>query len=60
MPRKEGGDTWWRSRVYCLPSGNHRDEGVGKVKLGYVGESLRMGGDSIKSVYRVHLEDRYG
>ena len=46
--------------VYCLPSGSHRGEGVGKVKLVYVGELLRMGGDSFKSVCHVHLVDRYG
>ena len=31
---------------YCLPSGSHQDEGVGKVNLVYVGEWLSMGGDS--------------
>ena len=46
--------------VYCLPSGSHRGEGVGKVKLVYVGELLKMGGDSFKSVCHVHLVDRYG
>ena len=46
--------------IYFLPSGSNRAEGVGTVKLVYVGESLRMGGDSIKSVCPVHLMDRYG
>ena len=46
--------------VYCLPSGDHRDEGVGKVKLVYVGESLGMDGNSIRSVCPVHLMDRHG
>ena len=46
--------------IYFLPSRSHRGEGVGLVKLVYVGESLRMGGDSIKSVCPVHLVDRYG
>ena len=45
--------------VHCLPSGSYRGEGVEKVKLVCVGESLRMGGDSIKSVFPVHLVDRY-
>ena len=46
--------------LHCLPSGSHRGEGVEKVKLVCVGESLRMGGDSIKSAFPVHLVDRYG
>ena len=45
--------------VYCQPSGGHQGEGVRMVKLVYVGESLRMGGDSIKSVCPLHLVDRY-
>ena len=46
--------------VSCMPSGSNRDEGVGKVKLVYIGKSLRMGEDSIKSVCSVHLVDRHG
>ena len=46
--------------VYFLSSGSHRGEGVGTVKLIYVGKFLRMGGDYIKSVCPVHLVDRYG
>ena len=46
--------------VHCLPSGSHRGEGVEKVKLVCVGKSLRMGGNSIKSVFPVRLVDRYG
>ena len=46
--------------VPCLPSGSHRGEGVEKVKLVCVGKLLRMGGNSIKSVFPVHLVDRYG
>ena len=46
--------------VNCLPSGSHRREDVEKVKLVSVGKSLRMGGNSIKSVFPVHLVDRYG
>ena len=45
--------------VYCLPSGSHQGEGVETVKLVYVAKSLRMGGDSIKSVCPAHLADRY-
>ena len=46
--------------VHCLPSGSHRGEGVEKVKLVCVGKSLRMGGNSIKTVFPVRLVDRYG
>ena len=46
--------------IYLLPRASHWDEGVGTVKPVYIGESLRMGGDSIKSVCPVHLVDRYG
>ena len=46
--------------VYCLPSGSNQDEVVGKVKLVYIGESLRMGDDSIKSVCPTDLGDRHG
>ena len=46
--------------IYFLPSGSHWGEGVGTLKLVYVGESLRMGSDSIKSVCPVHRVDRYG
>ena len=46
--------------VHCLSSGSHWGEGVEKVKLVCVGESLRMGGSCIKSVFPVHLVDRYG
>ena len=43
-----------------MPSGSNQDEGVRKVKLVYIGESLRMGDDSIKSVCPVNLVDRHG
>ena len=32
---------------------------MGAIKLIYVGDLLRVGGDSIKSVSPVHLVDRY-
>ena len=41
--------------VSCLPSGSHWGEGVGMVKLVYVGELLRMGCHSNRSVCPVHL-----
>ena len=44
---------------FCLPSGSHWGEGVRMVKLVYVSKSLRMDGDSIKSVCPLHLVDRY-
>ena len=44
--------------VYCMPSGSNQVEGVGKVKLLYIGKLLRMGDDSIKSVCPV--VDRHG
>ena len=59
LGRKEG-ILGGQAGVYCLPSGNNRDEGVGKVKLVYIGESLRMGDDSIKSDCPVDLVDRHG
>ena len=59
LERKEG-ILGGEAGVYCLPSGSHLDEGVGKVKLVYIGESLRMGDDSIKSDCPVDLVDRHG
>ena len=59
LERKEG-ILRGEAGVYCLPSGSSRDEGVGKVKLVYIGESLRMGDDSIKSVCPVDFVDRHG
>ena len=45
LERKEG-ILGGEAGVYCMPSGRNQDEGVGKVKLVYIGESLRMGDDS--------------
>ena len=53
MPRKEVGDAWHRSK--CLSSESNWGEGVRTVKPVYVGELLRMSGDTIKSVFPVHL-----
>ena len=46
--------------VHCLDIGSHLGESVRTVKLVYVGELLRMGGDSIKGVCPVYLVDRNG
>ena len=46
--------------VDCLDSGSHLGGSVRTVKLVYVGELLRIGGDSIKGVCPVYLVDRYG
>ena len=46
--------------VHCLDIGSHLGESVRTVKLVYVGELLRMDGDSIKGVCPVYLVDRYG
>ena len=57
---KKEGTLGGEADIYFLPNGSHQGEDVGRVKLVYVGELLRMGGDSIKSVCPVHLVDRYG
>ena len=59
LERKEG-ILGGEAGVYSLPSGGNRDEDVKKVKLVYIGELLRMGDDSLKSVCPVDLVDRHG
>ena len=59
LERKEG-ILGGEAGVYRLPSGGNRDEDVKKVKLVYIGELLRMGDDSLKSVCPVDLVDRHG
>ena len=59
LEKKQGG-LGGEAGVECLSSGSSQGEGVGTVKLVYFGELLRMGGDTIRSVFPVQLVDRYG